>query len=420
MRHARAVVIGGGIGGLTAAAALHRRDWSVTVLERATTLEPVGAGIGLAPNAQRALETIGLGDDVRALAAWQGDGGLRTPTGRWLSRTDSAVMTERFGGPMVLLHRATLAGLLASRLPAGCLRTGSAAELADPGTPSRPALVSTDDDVLEAELVIAADGVHSGARRTLFPRHPGPEYTGLTAWRMVIPPPESAFAPHETWGRGRLWGTQPMKDGRIYAYGAAVAPPGGRAPDDERAELVRLFGDWHRPVPEILAAVAPQDILRHDIWHMTRPLPAYHRGRVALLGDAAHPMAPTMGQGGNQAIEDAVVLAHHLGPGSADLSAGLTAYTADRLPRTMDVVRRSDRAARMITLTGAAAVALRNTAITTVGRLRPNLVLRAFDGVADWRPPRATYPSGSGAGAQAAEAQPRHARPDGGTDQEAL
>ncbi|WP_432010925.1 FAD-dependent monooxygenase [Streptomyces cucumeris] len=419
MHHSRAVVIGAGIGGLTAAAALRRRGWSVTVLERATTLEPVGAGIGLAPNALRALETIGLGDDVRALAAWQGDGGLRTPSGRWLSRTDSTVMTERFGGPMVLLHRATLVELLVSRLPEGCVRTGTPAQLADPGTDGRPALVSTDGEVLEAELVIAADGVHSDVRRTLFPRHPGPEYTGLTAWRMVIPRPETPFPPHETWGRGRLWGTQPMKDGRIYAYGSAVAPPGGRAPDDERAELLRLFGDWHQPVPGILAAVTPRDILRHDIWHMTRPLPAYHRGRVALLGDAAHPMAPTMGQGGNQAIEDGVVLAHHLGDSSADLSSGLAAYTADRLPRTMDVVRRSDRAARMITLTGAASVALRNTAITAVGRLRPNLVLRTFDGVADWRPPGAAYPSGSGAGARTGEPGAQGARTDGGTDREA-
>ncbi|QKV91266.1 FAD-dependent monooxygenase [Streptomyces sp. NA02950] len=420
MHHPRAVIIGAGISGLTAAAVLHRRGWSVTVLERAATLEPVGAGISLAPNAQRALDTIGLGDDVRALAAWQGDGGLRAPDGRWLSRTDSAAMAERFGGPMVLLHRATLVALLVSRLPEGRVRTGVAAQLADPGTPGRSALVSTGDGVLEAELVIAADGVHSGVRRTLFPRHPGPEYTGFTAWRMVVPAPERAFAPHETWGRGRLWGTQPLKDGRVYVYAAAVTPPDGRAPDDERAELIRLFGDWHRPVPEILAAVAPHDILRHDIRHMTCPLPAHHRGRVALLGDAAHAMAPTMGQGGNQAIEDAVVLAHHLAPDTADPSAALAAYTADRLPRTLDVVRRSARAARMITLTGGPAVALRDTAIRAVSRLRPDLALRAFDGIADWRPPRPAYPSGAGAGAHAVAQRPQDARPDGGTDQEAL
>ncbi len=102
MAKPHAVVIGSGIGGLTAAVALHRRGWQVTVLERAASLEPVGAGIGLAPNSQRALNVIGLGDRIRSLAAWQGDGGMRRPDGRWLARTDSAAATERFGGPIVL------------------------------------------------------------------------------------------------------------------------------------------------------------------------------------------------------------------------------------------------------------------------------------------------------------------------------
>ncbi|MET8183263.1 FAD-dependent monooxygenase [Streptomyces sp. NPDC005336] len=389
----RAVVIGAGIGGLTAAAALHRRGWSVTVLERAATLEPVGAGISLAPNAQRALDAIDLGDDVRALAAWQGDGGLRTPGGRWLSRMDSAAAAERFGGPLVLLHRAALVGLLASRLPEGRVRTGAAAELTDPGAADRPARVTTADGAYEAELVVGADGIHSAVRRALFPAHPGPRYAGFTTWRVVIPALERPFAPHETWGKGRIWGTQPLKDGRVYAYAAAVAPPGGHAPDDERAELLRLFGDWHRPVPDILAAAPPPDVLRHDIRFMAEALPAYHRGRVALLGDAAHPMAPAMGQGGNQAIEDAVVLAHHLAPDAADPSAALAAYTRDRLPRTMDIVRRSARTARMTTLTSTPAIALRNTTIAAFSRLGPGLVLRGFDGIADWHPPHPTGPA---------------------------
>ncbi|MEU8872316.1 FAD-dependent monooxygenase [Streptomyces javensis] len=395
MQQPRAIVIGAGVGGLTAAAALHRRGWSITVLERAAGLEPVGAGISLAPNSQRALDAIDLGDDVRALAAWQGGGGLRTPGGRWLSRMDSAATAERFGGPLVLLHRATLVDLLVSRLPEGVVRTGAAARLADPGGAGRPARVTTEDGDHEADLVIGADGIDSAVRRTLFPDHPGPRYAGFTTWRVVIPAPDQPFEPHETWGRGRIWGTQPLKDGRVYAYAAAVAPPGGRAPDDERSELLRLYGDWHRPVPDLLAAVAPRDVLRHDIRYMAEPLPAYHRGRAALIGDAAHAMAPTMGQGGNQAIEDAVVLAHHLAPGVADPSAALAAYTRDRLPRTMDVVRRSARTARMITLTSVPAVALRDAAIAAVGRLAPGLALRSFDGIADWRPPTPTYPAGA-------------------------
>ncbi|KJY42081.1 monooxygenase, partial [Streptomyces sp. NRRL B-1568] len=187
MRELRAIVIGGGIGGLTAAAALHHDGWTVTVLERAAVLEPVGAGIALAPNAQRALDTFGAGDAVRSLAGWQTDGGLRLPSGRWLSPTAPGAPARRFGGPVVVAHRADLVALLAARLPAAALRTGTTATLADPGAPDRPARVITPDGELEADLVIAADGIHSAVRRTLFPGHPAPRYAGFTCWRLVVP-----------------------------------------------------------------------------------------------------------------------------------------------------------------------------------------------------------------------------------------
>ncbi|MEU3483136.1 FAD-dependent monooxygenase [Streptomyces sp. NPDC033754] len=388
MEQHRAVVIGAGIGGLTAAVALHRNGWQVTVLERAADLAPVGAGIGLAPNSQRALDVIGLGDRVRDLAAWQGDGGMRAPDGRWLARTNARAAAERFGGPLVLLHRSTLVEILTSALPDGTVRTGAPASLADPGDDRRPARLTTPDGDIEAELVVAADGIRSATRHTLFPEHPGPRYAGCTTWRVVVPAPARPFAPHETWGAGRLWGTQPLKDGRIYAYAMAAAPAGGRAPDDERAELLRLFGDWHHPVPEILAAVDPGQVLRHDVHHLPDPLPAFHRGRVALLGDAAHAMMPSLGQGGNQAIEDAVVLAHHA-RSAPDFVPGraLAAYTADRLPRTTAIVRKAARTGAVTLLSARPAVALRSALVGAVSRFGPGLVLRGFDGIADWRPP---------------------------------
>ncbi|MEU3553283.1 FAD-dependent monooxygenase [Streptomyces fragilis] len=374
------VVVGGGIGGLTAAVALRQAGREVVVLERAPSLEPVGAAISLAPNALRALDVLGVGDEVRSRAARVREGGMRTPSGRWLARTDAAGITERFGDPLLLLPRSTLVDVLTARLPAGAVRTGCRAAVADPGDHGRPARVTTPDGELAAGLVVGADGIHSPARGVLFPEHPGVVYSGFTTWRVMVPAPAVEIVSHETWGPGRLWGTHRLTDGRIYAYAAAMTPAGGKAADDEKAELLRLFGHWHEPVPSVLAAIRPQDVLRHDVHHVAPPLPAYHRGRVALVGDAAHAMPPTLGQGGNQAIEDAVVLAHH--------AEDLPAYTAARLPRTSALVTRSVRTSRLGMTRNRPAAALRNAAVAALSRTGPAFFLRGLDGIADWRPPQ--------------------------------
>src|ERR1700761_7405326 len=212
-----ALVVGAGFGGLTAAVALHQRGWPVTVLERARTLEPVGAGLGLAPNALHALDAIGLGDDVRRFSAVQGHGGIRTPGGRWLVRTDLTALAGRFGDPQRMALRSDLAGLLADRLPDGALRTGVTVTGVDPGDAARPARVSTSAGELTAGLVVAADGISSVIRAALFPGHPGPRHSGFTAWRFVAQAPSTRpVEPSETWGSGTLFGAVPLAGGQVY------------------------------------------------------------------------------------------------------------------------------------------------------------------------------------------------------------
>ena len=214
-RHA--IVAGAGIGGLTAAVALRRRGWDVTVLERAQALEPVGAGLGLGPNALHALDAIGLGDEVRRFSAVQGHGGLRRPGGGWLVRTDLGGLAARFGDPQLVALRADVVDLLAGRLPAGVLRTGVTVTGVDAGDADRRARVATSAGDLDADLVVAADGIGSRIRATLFPDSPGPRYSGFTTWRFV--------APAATGGR------RPGRARRDVGEGRGVRrPPAGQRP----------------------------------------------------------------------------------------------------------------------------------------------------------------------------------------------
>jgi 2-polyprenyl-6-methoxyphenol hydroxylase-like FAD-dependent oxidoreductase len=377
------VVIGAGIGGLAAAAGLCAAGWDVTACERAGSLEPVGVALALAPNGLRALDAIGAGDALRALAVPQ-ELGIRRCDGRWLMRSTSGrTVSDRFGDPVILLPRAAVVDALAARVPGGVLCLATEVTSVEPGGKAA-ARVATTAGELDADLVVAADGIGSASRSALFPGHPGLRYAGFTTWRLLTGPVTGQVPMAESWGRGTVFGVMPLADGRVYCYAAAPADPGARA-GDELAELVRLFGRWHEPIPGLLAITRPQDVLRHDVAELAAPLPSFHRGRAALLGDAAHPMTPNLGQGACQALEDAAVISWlAAGTGPEAVTEMLARYTAARLPRTTDVVRWSRRAATMTTWAWPPAVTFRNTVARLTGRLAPGAALRGLAAIYGW------------------------------------
>ncbi|MQY09275.1 FAD-dependent monooxygenase [Actinomadura macrotermitis] len=374
-----AVVVGGGIGGLAAAAALAGRGWQVRVLERAAEFGEVGAGLSLWANGTRALDTLGLGTAVRAHSAPETEAGIRDRRGRWLARTDTAELARRHGA-VVMVHRATLLDILREALPQDALRAGVAVTRVRADGPQ--AEVVHDGGVMRADLVVGADGIRSAVRRSLWPDAPGPRYAGYTAWRTVVTPGRALQAGGESWGRGERLGLATLPDGRVYLYGVASVPAGGRSADGELAELRRRFGRWHDPIPALLDAAVEEQVMRHDIVDLP-PLASFATGRAALLGDAAHAMTPNLGQGANQALEDAVTLAALL-DAHPHVPDALAAYDRERRPRTQKIAARSRRIGAVAHWASPPAVAVRDAAV----RLTPaRSALRAMAPVAGWRPP---------------------------------
>jgi len=379
----RAVVVGAGIGGLTAAVALRRAGWDVLVLEQAERIEPVGAGITLFANAQAVLDVLGLLGAARAVgtAPPMANAGLREPSGRWLTRLDQAAMP-----PLLVLHRADLHRVLLTALPEGCVRTGQRVENIRDDDGPRVSVASAAGIVgCAAGLIVAADGLNSIVRSVLFRGQPGPRYSGYTSWRGVTAGPVTLpEGGGETWGRGQRFGLVPMADGRVYWYATGNEAPGRTFPD-EHAEVRRRFGGWHPPIADVLAATPAGAVLHHDICWLP-PLPRFTAGRVALVGDAAHAMTPDLGQGACQAIEDAVVLAACLSQ-ATDLTAALAAYDAQRRPRAQGVARAARRVGRVAQLHGRAAVGLRTLAIRAAPAGASERMVKRLT---SWTPPRLT------------------------------
>jgi len=333
----RVLIIGGGIGGLAAAAALRRAGIEADVYERAPALREVGAGIGLMANGVRALDRIGLGDAVRSKCLARVQGVLRNWKGATLVAALAGELAKRFDG-LALVHRADLLAALASAVDPARLH------------PDRECLGFEQDErgvtahfrsgeAAHGDVLIGADGLRSAVRAQLFGNLP-PRYAGYTAWRAAVPFTHSRLLWGESWGRGRRFGIFPMTEGRIYWFATANALEAERDQDGSaKTHLLELFRGWHEPIEALIEVTEAPSILRNDIYDLD-PLAAWGRGRVTLLGDAAHPMTPNLGQGACQALEDAVVLAVCLKK-SADVASGLADYQRRRIPRVRAVVLQS-------------------------------------------------------------------------------
>jgi 2-polyprenyl-6-methoxyphenol hydroxylase-like FAD-dependent oxidoreductase len=393
-----AVVVGAGVGGLAAAGALAGAGWQVTLLERAGRIPTRRTALLLWPNGVRALHALGLGGGLDAIATPVPNGGVRRPDGQWLLQP---VPAEPGEAPVVVhledLHDTLVAGL-GDRVE---VRTGIAVRSVRAAAGERPAVTDSRAATIEADLVVAADGVDSPIRRRVAPESVAVS-AGCAAWRAVIPwyRAPRLYGDHplagETLGAGYRFVSASLGQrgsaarAGIYWVATATGAPRPESAATQLALLRRWFADWHAPIGELLAATEPADLLQQEVREL-RPLPRGYGfplgpGGVVLLGDAAHAMPHHLGQGACLAFEDAATLRtlmHDAAPGPRLLSA-VAAYDQLRRPRAARVVRQTRQMAAVVQARGRLARRARDAALGTISS---RLLGRAATSAAQWRPP---------------------------------
>jgi salicylate hydroxylase len=336
------IIVGGGIGGLFAAHALIAHGLKVRVYEQAPAIGEVGAGVFVTPNSMRQLARVGLGPEVERRGARVGrdsrylrdDGTEIAP----VQVTDSAGWNATFG-----VHRADLVDILAAALPAGAVHTGHRATGFDQdGDVAR--VTFANGAAASADVAVAADGIHSELRPFVFPPS-RPVFSGSVAYRGLVAHARVAPWPTAAWqmwlGKARHFLAFPVRGGELINYvgfvpADAEMKESWSAPGDP-AVLRREFAGWDARIERLLGEV--QATFRWALYDR-EPLPTWTRGRLALLGDAAHPMLPHLGQGANQAIEDGMALATILARADrASAPAALLAYERLRRERVAAVQR---------------------------------------------------------------------------------
>jgi salicylate hydroxylase len=335
----RVIIVGGGIGGLTAAIALRQTGWSVQVIERAEQFGEVGAGVQLGPNATRVLKRLGLGEKLDEIA-------VAPEAVRFLRWADDAVLTEcqllgRFGAPYYTLYRPDLIEILAAAQPSEDMMLGT--EVTDvSATPGGAAVSTADGTRLEADLVLGCDGIHSTVRSRAIGDVPA-RFSGMCAYRAVVPNDGVEQLVRNWMGPDRHLVAYPVGRGGRYLNLVCVDTASDwrteswTAPGDPD-ELRNAFKGWSPELTSLLDRVAGP-IYRWGLYDR-EPLPTWLAWAIALLGDACHPMLPFMAQGAAQAIEDAGALAQCLA-GGADLGDALRRYEQLRLPRASRIQRLS-------------------------------------------------------------------------------
>lgn len=373
----KVIIIGGGIGGLSIANALTQIGMEWEIHERSPQIGVGGTGLTLWPNALRALGRLGLDEGVIALADPLELGEIYDWRHRHLKSVPLHRVHQHSGLPLLCMRRVDLYAELLRPLDPSRIHVGSRCMAYQRATDG--AVLSFEDGTARtADVVVAADGVRSHLRDAMIGLDPL-RYVGWMTWRGVAKLDPGTFPRRryrEFFGRGSRFGVFWIRDDYVYWYGTLNSAVHDRPAIDpaHQAEALSHFADWPELARVVISATKPDDLVRTGVYD-SLPLPRWTDGAMALLGDAAHPMTPDLGQGACQAMEDALALAQCLND-SQNIPAALQSYQSVGLARTSPLVARSRKVGKIRQWEGPAAAALRNT----IMRLMPqSAILKLFE-----------------------------------------
>ncbi len=371
IKNKKFAIIGGGIGGLTLAIAMQRKGLDVIVYENALHIKPLGAGLGLAANAMKAFNAIGIGDQIMAAGKKLKSLEIKNQKGKVLSRADSEKMVARLGVTNnFTIHRADLHEVLLRNIKPGTLQLGKGC-IDVMQSVEGVTMVFTDGITAHADYVIACDGINSRIRYKFLPDST-PRYSGYTCWRAVIDNVPDHFdfeSTSETWGTDGRFGIAPLTNNRVYWFACVNASQNDKIKSAYAVEdLVHHFKNYHPAVTQLIKLTRNDQLIWSDIIDL-KPLKQFAFGKVVLIGDAAHATTPNMGQGACMAIEDAIILANLLEQ-STDAEDTFKIFEKRRIARTTKIVEGSWRVGQLAQMDNAALVLLRNVAL----RLTPSIV----------------------------------------------
>ena len=384
----QAIIVGGGIGGLSAAICLSTMGWRVRVLEQAAEMSEIGAGVQISPNGVKILEKIGVMPLLEAhlfepetIEIRMGISGRKL-----LDLPMKAVATHRWGARYIQIHRADLIAALSARLSGfqGCALQTGATVTGYRQTKEGADVVLANNSVVSGNLVIGADGIHSAIRRQMLGPD-APRFTGNIAWRALVPVALlGELAPPSTgciWaGRHKHAVTTRVRAGAVVNFVGIVEQTDWLQEDwkteGAKKDALSDFQGWD---PRILTVIQEADNLHKWALFDRAPLPRWHEKHVVLLGDSAHPMLPSMAQGAVQSIEDAYVLTQCLTVNHKDIPSACSAYFDQRIKRTTRVQKASARNLKLFHKPTLPAQLLSYAPIWVAGKFTPSLVQRRND-----------------------------------------